>query len=55
LIWGTADAYLGPALADDSAALYPGLQVEKWDGVGHWVQQAEPDRLNRRLEAFLSS
>jgi pimeloyl-ACP methyl ester carboxylesterase len=53
LVWGTADAYLRTNLADDSAKCYPDLRVEKWEGVGHWVPQQEPARLNALLQSYL--
>jgi pimeloyl-ACP methyl ester carboxylesterase len=35
--------------------LFPSLQLEKWDGAGHFLMMEDPDRFNASLERFLSA
>jgi pimeloyl-ACP methyl ester carboxylesterase len=54
IIWGEADANMGPELLRRSAATVTGpLRVERLPGVSHWVQQEAPDRVNELLVDFL--
>jgi pimeloyl-ACP methyl ester carboxylesterase len=56
IVWGEGDAYMGPALLEESAATVTGpLRVERLPGVSHWVQQEAPDRVNGLLIEFLGS
>lgn len=33
--------------------LFPSLQLDKWEGYGHFLMMEDPERFNRTLEAFL--
>jgi len=56
IVWGEADANMGPVLLEGSAATVTGpLRVERLPGVGHWVQREAPDRVNELLLGFLSA
>lgn len=55
VIWGERDPALGVNLLDGLEALVPRLRVERLPGIGHWVQQEAPHRVNALLVDFLSS
>jgi pimeloyl-ACP methyl ester carboxylesterase len=55
LIWGERDRYLGPHLADETERLVPGLRVERIAEASHWVQNDDPQRVNRLLVEFLTA
>ena len=52
VLWGRNDRYLGEALAQPDARLAPHARVELL-AASHWVQQADPTRVNQRLIEFL--
>jgi pimeloyl-ACP methyl ester carboxylesterase len=35
--------------------IFPNLQVEKWEGHGHFLMMEDPERFNRSLERFLAA
>ncbi len=35
--------------------LFPALQLEKWDGSGHFLMMEDPERFNQSLERFLAA
>ena len=35
--------------------IFPQLEVEKWDGYGHFLMMEDPERFNQTLEEFLES
>lgn len=54
IVWGDADAYMSPALLENSITKVTGpVRVERLPGVSHWVQQEAPDDVNRLLIDFL--
>ena len=56
IVWGEADAYLGPELLERSVAKCAGpVRVTRLPGVSHWVQQEAPDEVNRVLIDWLRS
>lgn len=56
IIWGEDDAYMDPRLLEMSAATVTGpLTVERLPGVGHWVPEEAPERVNELLVRFLSA
>jgi len=52
-IFGTADKALSVSAAKDSAAYLKNGRLELLEGVSHWVQEEEPDRVNSLIEKFL--
>ena len=56
IIWGEADANMGPILLERSAATVTGpLRIERLPGVSHWVQQEAPEKVNALLLDFLNA
>ena len=53
-IFGTADKYLGVEAAQASKKYVKNYQLELLEGVSHWVQQEEPDKVNKIMESFLN-
>ncbi|HKG93914.1 MAG TPA: alpha/beta fold hydrolase [Gemmatimonadaceae bacterium] len=49
LIWGEADRYLRPQLADGLERWVPRLRVERLPGVSHWVMADAPEAVTRLL------
>ncbi|CAF0943619.1 unnamed protein product [Adineta ricciae] len=54
IIWGCQDGALGEELADGSIKYCSDVQLKKIRNASHWVQQDEPDEVNRYMEAFLN-
>jgi len=54
-IWGDGDRALGIEFTQGLEAYADDIRVEHVPGVGHWVQQEAPDRVNELLLAFLRS
>jgi pimeloyl-ACP methyl ester carboxylesterase len=54
LIWGERDRYLGRHLAGQTERLVPGIRVERLPEASHWVQNDDPERVNRLLVGFLT-
>lgn len=55
LIWGTEDKFLGRELAQPSLDLCDDGRIEFVEGATHWVQHAEPERVNALLLEFFGS
>ena len=56
VIWGLEDAALHRRTLERSLEAVSGpLRVERLEGVGHYVQNAVPDLVNRHLLAFLAT
>jgi pimeloyl-ACP methyl ester carboxylesterase len=55
LIWGERDPFLGVRLTEGLTKWAPGLRVERWRDVGHWVQNEAPERVNALLVEFLQN
>ena len=53
-IFGTADKYLGLEAAQASKKYVKNYQLELLEGVSHWVQQEEPEKVNKIMESFLN-
>jgi len=53
-IFGTADTALTVAAAKDSAPYLKNGRLELLEGVSHWVQEEEPDRVNMLMAEFLA-
>ena len=52
-IFGTADKYLSVASAKGTQNYVKTLRQEFLDGIGHWVQMEEPDRVNQIMRDYL--
>jgi pimeloyl-ACP methyl ester carboxylesterase len=55
VIWGEGDRYLGRELADPPREWVPNARVERLSGASHWVQNDEPEKVNKLLINFLSA
>lgn len=55
LIWGEQDIALGIELTHDLNEWVPDLQVRYLPNSGHWVQQEQPDEVNRLVLKFLQT
>jgi pimeloyl-ACP methyl ester carboxylesterase len=54
LLWGMQDTALGyDDVVPGTERYAPGLEIQKIEGCGHFVQQERPDEVNRRLVEFL--
>jgi epoxide hydrolase 4 len=53
VIWGEQDPFLSVGLAEASRAHVGDLTVEPLPHAAHWVQQEDPEGVNRRLAAWL--
>jgi len=53
-IFGTADKYLGLEAAQASKKYVKNYRLEMLEGVSHWVQQEEPEKVNKIMESFLN-
>ena len=52
-IFGNADKYISEVGARNTAKYVPDHKLELLDGVSHWVQQQEPDKVNKLMHDFL--
>ena len=52
-IFGTGDKYLSDTGARNSHKYVKDHQLELLDGVSHWVQQQDPDKVNQLMMNFL--
>ena len=52
-IFGTADKYLSVASAEGTQDYVKTLRQEFLEGIGHWVQMENPDRVNRIMRDYL--
>eukprot|EP01062_Namystynia_karyoxenos_P006990 TRINITY_DN12447_c0_g1_i1.p1 TRINITY_DN12447_c0_g1~~TRINITY_DN12447_c0_g1_i1.p1 ORF type:complete len:351 (+),score=114.84 TRINITY_DN12447_c0_g1_i1:84-1055(+) len=56
VIWGTGDnAFVLPANLDNLAAYVPDLTIKKYAGVGHWIAQAQPDRVSADINEHIAA
>jgi epoxide hydrolase 4 len=55
LVWGEQDIALGIALTYNLENWVPRLQIRRIAASGHWVQQEQPDQVNRYLLEFLQT
>lgn len=53
ILWGERDVALEVGLTRDLEAWIPNVRVQYFQNAGHWLQQEEPDRVNRALLEFL--
>lgn len=54
IIWGTRDAYLESITAENSITDYTEEgKIEYVEGASHWVQQEEPEIVNKHICDFL--
>lgn len=53
LIWGEHDVALGIELTHNLGAWVPNLQIKYIPDSGHWVQQEQPEQVNRAMQEFL--
>ncbi len=53
VLWGTRDRALLPCLLDGLSGHIPHLQTECWDDASHWVVHEHPQRVAKRLGAFV--
>jgi pimeloyl-ACP methyl ester carboxylesterase len=49
LIWGERDRYLGIGMSRHLRRWVPDIRVEVLPGISHWVQNDDPERVNRLL------
>jgi epoxide hydrolase 4 len=54
MIWGEEDLALGVELTDGYDGLVEDFTLRRLKGVGHWVQQENPEAVNAHLEAWLA-
>jgi epoxide hydrolase 4 len=55
VIWGQADRYLGPELAEPEHDDVPNLdRVERLPDASHWVHHDEPERVTQLLTGFFA-
>lgn len=54
ILWGSADSFLLPALAFDSAKECQDARVIIIQNASHWLQQHEPVAVNKAIVDFLS-
>jgi pimeloyl-ACP methyl ester carboxylesterase len=55
-VWSTDDPALGPDAARWTESYVSGpYRFEVFDGIGHWIAESEPDRLNTLLLEHLTS
>ena len=52
-IFGAADTAISVAPARSSAAWVEDYSLELLEGVSHWVQEQEPDRVNTLIQQFI--
>ncbi len=52
VIWGDADRHLGKEMAEPPPRFVPNARVVHIPGAPHWVQNAEPDKVNALLLEF---
>ena len=52
-IFGTADTAISVGPAKDSAAWAGDYTLELLEGISHWVQEEQPDRVSRIIEGFI--
>ncbi len=55
LIWGEQDIALGIELTHELDPWVPNLSIKYIPDSGHWVQQEQPERVNRYLAEFLKN
>jgi pimeloyl-ACP methyl ester carboxylesterase len=55
LLWGLQDRALVPELTEGLESWVPDLRVVREPQSGHWLQQEQPELVNRELLAFLAS
>jgi epoxide hydrolase 4 len=55
VIWGDRDCYLNPHVLDGLPAWAPDAQLVRLPNASHWVQNDEPDTVNRLLVEFANS
>ena len=54
VIWGERDSYLNPHVLDGLPAWAPDARIVRLPDASHWVQNDEPDTVNRLLADFLN-
>lgn len=52
-IWGTADSALDIACAKGTRDFVDNFEEEYLEGVSHWVQMEEPNKVNQAIEKFV--
>ena len=53
VLWGMADTALPPALLEGLEAYIPHLQLQRLEGLTHWLIHERPDLVQQHLENFL--
>ncbi len=54
ILWGEKDIALEVGLTRDLEEWIPNVRVHYFPNAGHWLQQEEPDAVNRAIAEFLS-
>ena len=54
VIWGTEDHALGRELAEMSQNYAEDYRIKYVEGAAHWVQQEEPDLVNKYIREFIT-
>ena len=55
LIWGTRDGALSKEMAEMSRAYAEDFQLKFIEGASHWVQQDEPELVNKFIWSFVNN
>ena len=55
MIWGESDVALGKELTNNTEAYVRNLQVKYIPNCSHWVQQEQPQLVNRYMQEFLET
>ncbi|CAI4226785.1 unnamed protein product [Auanema sp. JU1783] len=53
IVWGTGDPFLTKESAKKSVQFCRSAQLYLLEGISHWVQQDEPQKVNARIRKFL--
>ena len=54
MIWGTYDGFLEKEMASMTADYVTDYTIHYIEGVSHWVQQEEPELVNKYIHDFLN-
>jgi pimeloyl-ACP methyl ester carboxylesterase len=54
MIWGENDIALGQELTYGTEAFVPDIRIQMIANSGHWVQQEQPQLVNKSLREFFS-
>ena len=55
MVWGIHDAALHKDMAAASGKYFPDFTLKYVTSAGHWVQQEDPEEVNKQIRDFLKS